>query len=792
MAIGCLLPERFVRKLVFILFIFLPGVLLVNGQNAKQHFKAGEQFMQNGMVDAALEAYMKSINLDPGDGKTYAAIASIQLSLGDTASAAENLQRAAALDYDAVENYYSSANLYYLLNDDVKALACLDKGLAIKSKDIDLLLLKTKLVFEQGVYADAYQLSAEAIKAKDLALCYYYHGASAYHIGFLEEAEQNLEKAIIRDDKLAEAYLAIARLQIDKGRYDYAIDNCSMVLLLIDPESIDALVLRSEAFYHSNEPDDAISDITKAIGLGGDRVDLVARRAKINLEYALYADAIHDYSIVLSHDEDNLNALENRAHSYAQLGEKGNSLIDYKYLLLQLETQQAPATTIDSTKAIIFELGKENQKPILKLAQPLVNENLELRVKEDETEIIVSGSVMEPSELKELKINNQSITFQQADENEYLFSHTLPTENLDFISITVVDLYDNMSTESYAISYIETIGPRVELISPIAGSADVIQLETDDNTLYIEGRVFDKSNITAIKIDEVNASFTPGDYNPKFTATINVQNRNNITVTAIDAFGNETKKTYEFAKDGYLLSDNNPMGKTWVVIIENSEYQEYTNLLGPARDVELLTKAFSRYQISKVLRKKNMTKRELERFFAIDLRDLIISNNVNSLLIWYAGHGQNINDIGYWIPVDGRQSDEYSFFNINALKASLYSYQTLTHTLVVSDACHAGEGFTIAMRGANNSNATCNDVNLVSQKSALVLTSSYQEAALDNSLFTRTFANALENNPADCIPIDAIADRVSIVMYKNTAQKPVFGRITGLEDKSGTFFFVTK
>ena len=126
------------------------------------------------------------------------------------------------------------------------------------------------------------------------------------------------------------------------------------------------------------------------------------------------------------------------------------------------------------------------------------------------------------------------------------------------------------------------------------------------------------------------------------------------------------------------------------------------------------------------------------------------------------------------------------------LKASLYSYQSLTHTLVVSDACHAGESFTIAMRGANNSLAACTDLNLISQKSALVLTSSNKEVAMDNSLFTKTFANALSNNPADCIPVDAIAERISIVMYKNTAQKPVFGRIAGLEDKNGTFFFVTK
>ena len=52
------------------------------------------------------------------------------------------------------------------------------------------------------------------------------------------------------------------------------------------------------------------------------------------------------------------------------------------------------------------------------------------------------------------------------------------------------------------------------------------------------------------KIDEINASFAPGDYNPRFTATIDVKNRQNITVTAKDAYGNVSKQTYEFFKEG--------------------------------------------------------------------------------------------------------------------------------------------------------------------------------------------------------------------------------------------------
>ena len=48
--------------------------------------------------------------------------------------------------------------------------------------------------------------------------------------------------------------------------------------------------------------------------------------------------------------------------------------------------------------------------------------------------------------------------------------------------------------------------------------------------------------------------------------------------------------------------------------------------------------ALANYKFTKVLHKKDMTKSELERFFSIELRDQVKNNNVNSLLIWYAGH----------------------------------------------------------------------------------------------------------------------------------------------------------
>ena len=120
------------------------------------------------------------------------------------------------------------------------------------------------------------------------------------------------------------------------------------------------------------------------------------------------------------------------------------------------------------------------------------------------------------------------------------------------------------------------------------------------------------------------------------------------------------------------------------------------------------------------------------------------ANQVKSLLIWYAGHGKFINDVGYWIPVDAKRDDEFTYFNLNTLRAAMETYLNyLTHTLVVTDACESGPSFYQAMRSDNMKKRSCSDWQATQFKSSQVFSSAGYELAVDDSQFTRTFATAL-------------------------------------------------
>jgi hypothetical protein len=87
---------------------------------------------------------------------------------------------------------------------------------------------------------------------------------------------------------------------------------------------------------------------------------------------------------------------------------------------------------------------------------------------------------------------------------------------------------------------------------------------------------------------------------------------------------------------------------------------------------------------------------------------------------------------------------------------------------------------------------SCNDWEATRFKSSQVFSSAGYELAVDDSQFTRTFATVLANNPDDCVPIERIVQKVTTAVVNSNQQKPQFGKIAGLEDEDGTFFFIPK
>ncbi|MFO7657719.1 MAG: tetratricopeptide repeat protein [Bacteroidales bacterium] len=759
-------------------------------QNAKQFFKAGMNFKESNNHKDAIEQFTTAISLDPDYTDAYLERAYAYEYTNQLNLAAEDLKRALVFETKTPEIYYNAARICHKTENYQEAATLLEKALELRNKYIEAYQLQVNVMLKLNKAQEAQLAARKALALKDNDLNHYLMGQVAEKMNNLNLAEEEYGKAIARNKKFIEAYIALGSLRTKLNKHDEAITDCNTAISL-NPNNTEAYLVRSRVYVKKLDYPRAIDDISRNILLKPDDKEMYFIRGGYYQEFTQHQNAINDFTKVILLDDKFSEAYYKRAYSYEQIGNFKAAIKDYQVLTKLSEYDVTAKKLLDSANERLFELNRENNNPEITVNDPEPFGHNVIKVPRNKSDLAVKGKVFDESELKSLKINSLNVPFIK-NEDKYEFFATIDVSKLDMITIVAMDIYDNLHTANYMIERTEIDPPKIAILAPYASDNGEIFLETNDASIYIEGKIADESNIKTIFIEGVSASFKVNDLNPQFTANINIVNKNKFTVKAIDIYGNETQQDFILNREGISLLENNPMGKTWVIFVENSDYESFPSLDGPSKDVTLMRSALARYDVHKIIHKKNLTKKELEKFFSIELRDLIRSNRVEALLVWYAGHGKFINETGYWIPVDAKRDDEFTYFNISALRASLQSYSNIvTHVLVVTDACESGPTFYQAMREVPRER-DCSDWTSTRLKSSQVLSSAGYELAVDNSQFTRTFANTLANNPNACIPIETIVVKVTTAVSQNNQQKPKFGKISGLEDEDGTFFFISK
>jgi tetratricopeptide (TPR) repeat protein len=601
---------------------------------------------------------------------------------------------------------------------------------------------------------------------------------------------EDFNKTIAEDALFFDAYLAMANLQLNLNKYAEALTCCN-TLLTKDNKNKNALLIRSRIYARQNEFNEAVDDVSGILAGDPENKEMYLTRGTYYFDFTQYQNAINDFSRALLLDPNYAEALFKRASSFEHIGDFKSAIKDYETLTALSSNDLTALQHLTDARKRLYELNRESTAPKISLLDPQVFHDSTLNIARNKNILAIRGRIADASDISTVLVNKKPVTIFKSGEF-FEFSAEVDVAISDFIFITASDVYNNESTNQFELVRTEIEPPLVSILAPYASDNGEIYLDTDNASLYIEGIIKDESHIKTILIDGVAASFPVGEVNPHFSATINVANKNKFTVTATDIYDNDTLQTFVLNREGVSLLEANPMGRTWVVFIENSNYETFPSLDGPAKDVTLMRSALARYDIQKLIHKQDMSKKEMERFFSIELRDLLRSNKVNALLIWYAGHGKFINETGYWIPVDAKRDDEFTYYNLNALRASLQSYTNyITHNLIITDACESGPTFYQAMREAPKER-NCNDWEAVKFRSSQVFSSAGYELAVDNSIFTRTFANTLANNPNACIPIETIVNKVNMAVTQSNQQKPKFGKIAGLDDEDGTFFFMSK
>lgn len=778
------------KRILFLVTLIALFTVCTYGQSGKKYFKAGNEFVKSMKYEDAIAQFTSAIGYEPSNAGYYYARGQAYESLLKYNEAKADFEKALVFDPKSDDAHVRLGAVCNNMKQFEEALVHLNRASSLNKRNATVYPEKVITLIGLNKFDQALNASDTAIIIKDKPINYYWRGQiyTALNNDFM--ARKEYEKAISKDKKLVAPRLALAELLLKTNDTQGAMDQCNEILKNDDRNKA-AYSMRSKVYIKNFDYPSAINDLSKNILIAPDNPAFYLDRGYCYQQFNQHAYAINDFSKYIALDPNDYKAYFARAKSYEEIMDFEKAMIDYKKIIVLAEFNQEARKSLKEAQDRLYELNKENDPPEITIVNPvLVNDSIQIRG--DSLSFLITGKIKDRSIIKSFTINGEKIINIAEKNGIYDFLSNVNISGKDKIVLTALDDYNNEKTLTYPIFRTETNRPVINIIAPYSENGQIF-LDTPTPNIAIQGKITDDSRIKSITVSNKTASYDQNEMNPVFIASpVEIANQDKITVIAEDIYGNRQETEFKINREGALIAANNPMGKTWVVFIENSSYENFAALEGPIKDVSTIRRALANYQINRILHEKDMTKQQMEYFFNIDLRDQVRKNQVKSLLIWYAGHGKFINNVGYWIPVDAKRDDEFSYFSVNNLKAGLQGYgDVVIHTLVVSDACESGPGFYTAMRAVTEV-PTCDNTQVAGSKSAQVFTSAGSELAVDNSKFTSTFANTLMTNKNACIPIESIVRKVTAAVGTGSSPKPEFGKIQGLEDMNGTFFFVAK
>ncbi len=760
----------------------------------------------------------------------------------DGVAAATASQWNEALDYFnkaiAVKNNYPDAyrsrgRVYIALKRYKEAISDFSKAIAERPNDEELYFYMGTAQLSGGMFNEAVESAEKAIdRKKKYKDAYLLLGKARLSLKQYDLAMQAAEKVIDLDDDMPEAYLLKATIADSSGNGNLAgtFASKAVSLLTASKEFINQADKNPYLSYFQNQvktlnkyalytellaaseaamniyKDQSLFYAMKGVALSstGNNVLAIENLNKAitmeerNPQYYVYRGnhfykigqtdpAIGDFQRSLVFDPDNQEAILGRARCLDALGKPEEALLQMKKIRTRNESVNKLEAVI---RKKIFEKNREKNPPEIQLASASKNNAGAVYLDKDSSALLLKGTLTDRNPIQKLTVNGVSVSIDTTAINP-VFSIRLSPAPQGSFEIVATDVYGNLATKKINILFSESNPPQIALLSPANNGKDIMLNDTIGYSLSLSLSIQDASEISRVEINGQSVTFDASARPVTCNHTLDIVGIDSLRIKATDIFNNTATVAFKLNRSQMSDSSASPMGKTWAVFIDNSNYQNLPALQASSNDVNAMKAALNGYNIDQIIVKKDLSKNEMERFFAAELRDMVNKNNVNSILIWFAGHGKFLNETGYWLPVDANKKDDFTFFSLNNLRGYLASYQKVKHTLVVSDACETGPAFYLAMRDIGKPRE-CGNWETTRLRSAQVFSSTNLDLNDDKSAFAKSFVNVLKGVNDKCISIDKVSEKVTQMAKSGQAVKPKLGNIQGLKDENGTFYFIKK
>ena len=346
----------------------------------------------------------------------------------------------------------------------------------------------------------------------------------------------------------------------------------------------------------------------------------------------------------------------------------------------------------------------------------------------------------------------------------------------------------------------DSICPEIKLVDnkQVYSSSDcktkVAKIQAKDGNFSLIGFATDNEEVQRFSIDGRPIKLK-SDGSFKYSGKTN--SSKDVYLVATDKFGKitELKVNIEVLAASKKFVNNK---KYYALIIGNSEYKHWDNLVSPTNDIDVIAAVLKdKYNFEVPILLKNADKASIEEAF-FKMNKILTEDDY--LLIYYAGHGDKNPSIqkAYWIPTNAGSSFDRNWISTSFVTEMIGTFKA-KHVLLMVDSCYSG-----LLKGSNtNLTVVDGDTNdavfltkLLNRKTRLFISSGSDEPVLDtsddkHSWFAKKFLELLENNQNTLTSIE-IYMKINRYVHVNASQRPKYDVIKETGHNEGMFLFTAK
>jgi caspase domain-containing protein/glucodextranase-like protein len=436
-------------------------------------------------------------------------------------------------------------------------------------------------------------------------------------------------------------------------------------------------------------------------------------------------------------------------------------------------------------------LGTINSTPTIVIIEPFLPPSNELN--HNESIITIRGRIDDNFDIRNIEVNGNAAAL--LGQNEF-FSNINLNDGINNIVISATNVKGNSSQKIFKIlTPVDDEGPEISIMEPAVSRG--LKIVRKKDVLNIRGKITDRSGVLNVTVNNREVSLLP---NKEFNSQLYLGfGDNTIIVRATDRKNNVTTDTFFVTREKEKVIK---IGKYIALVIGINSYGGYwhplRNAVNDASGVaEVLKEKYLFDEIHTLLDKEATRKNIIKKF------EWIINNSTrdDNILIFYAGHGQFKRTLnkGYWVPVDATSNSTADYISNNDIKTFIGGIPS-KHTLLISDACFAGDIF----RGSRAESIPFDPTNMTkyykevhNKPSRLALTSGSLEQVSDagrdnHSIFTYFLIKSLENNNQKYFDASQLFNDFRMAVTNNSDQTPQLQVVRDTNDEGGQFIFIKR